>query len=55
MVEGTGYQLLLEAINAFNPHLILVIAHERLFSDLTMALKGREDITLVKTPKSGGV
>eukprot|EP01126_Amoeba_proteus_P037673 TRINITY_DN3898_c0_g1_i13.p1 TRINITY_DN3898_c0_g1~~TRINITY_DN3898_c0_g1_i13.p1 ORF type:complete len:248 (-),score=48.41 TRINITY_DN3898_c0_g1_i13:83-826(-) len=54
-VEGMGYSLLLGAIEVFCPTVILVISHERLFSDLTVHFKDNSNISVVKTPKSGGV
>jgi len=55
-VDGQGYQLLCEAIEAFVPDIILVLAHERLYSDLQNSLsKQHPNIQLVKMPKSGGV
>jgi len=55
-VDGQGYLLLCEAIDAFEPDIILVIAHERLYSDLQNSIsKLNPNIQIVKMPKSGGV
>uniref|UniRef100_A0A6B2L5X8 Protein CLP1 homolog n=1 Tax=Arcella intermedia TaxID=1963864 RepID=A0A6B2L5X8_9EUKA len=55
-VDGQGYQLLCEAVDAFVPDVILVIAHERLYSDLVNDMgKKHPALQIVKMPKSGGV
>eukprot|EP01121_Diplochlamys_sp_Union-15-3_P006847 TRINITY_DN1738_c0_g1_i1.p1 TRINITY_DN1738_c0_g1~~TRINITY_DN1738_c0_g1_i1.p1 ORF type:complete len:348 (-),score=55.36 TRINITY_DN1738_c0_g1_i1:304-1347(-) len=55
-VDGLGYQLLLDSIEQFKVDIILVIDHERLFSDLNVELKQKKPGTsVVKLKKSGGV
>jgi polyribonucleotide 5'-hydroxyl-kinase len=58
-VEGVGYELLLHSIDVFTVDVVLVIDHERLYSDLTTdvktKLKSQRNIEIVKLPKSGGV
>jgi polyribonucleotide 5'-hydroxyl-kinase len=58
-VEGIGYELLLHSIDVFMIDVILVIDHERLYSDLTLdiktKLKSQRNIEIIKLPKSGGV
>lgn len=53
-VEGQGYELLLDAINIFAPDFVVVISHERLFSDLSQSVKG-QSTQIVKMARSGGV
>eukprot|EP01128_Nolandella_sp_AFSM9_P004280 TRINITY_DN1893_c0_g1_i1.p1 TRINITY_DN1893_c0_g1~~TRINITY_DN1893_c0_g1_i1.p1 ORF type:complete len:454 (-),score=69.74 TRINITY_DN1893_c0_g1_i1:89-1336(-) len=52
-VEGLGYKLLLDSIEAFNPDVLLVVSQERLYNDLKKDLGETRDI--LKMPKSGGV
>jgi polyribonucleotide 5'-hydroxyl-kinase len=56
-VDGQGYELLLNAIDIFTPDYVLVMSHERLFSDLTQEMRssGKQAVQIVKMVKSGGV
>lgn len=56
-VDGQGYELLLDSIDIFLPDFVLVIAHERLYSDLSTRVKshGQNHIQIIKMAKSGGV
>jgi len=55
-VDGLGYELLLQTADAFKPDTVLVIDHERLYSDLLSAFSSSGNhIEIVKMPKSGGV
>jgi len=53
-VSDEGYSMLLDTIQIFSPTVILVLAHDRLFSDLSQHAHNRP-IQVVKLPKSGGV
>lgn len=53
-VDELSCSLLKSAISAMEPHVILVVAHERLYSDLTQEFVGL-GTEIVKLPKSGGV
>ncbi|KAJ3331046.1 hypothetical protein HDU76_004213 [Blyttiomyces sp. JEL0837] len=50
--EPTGHSLLTQAIDAIKPSAVLIIGHERLYSDLSRNYQG---ISIVKLAKSGGV
>ena len=52
-VEGEGYQLLLNCIDAFNIDTVLVLGQDRLYSTLNQ--KYSKKITVVKLTPSGGV
>jgi polyribonucleotide 5'-hydroxyl-kinase len=56
-VDGQGYELLLDSIDIFAPDFVLVISHERLFSDLTQRVRnsGPANVQILKMAKSGGV
>ncbi|KAL9269625.1 CLP1-like protein [Drosera capensis] len=54
-VEGTGYELLLHAIDAFNADVILVLGQEKLWSMLKEVHKSNPRVDVVKLQKSGGV
>lgn len=49
-----SYELLLYSIDALQANVVLVIDHERLFSDLTQEYS-RKNVKVVKVTKSGGV
>ncbi|KAJ3091330.1 Cleavage polyadenylation factor subunit clp1, partial [Quaeritorhiza haematococci] len=54
--EGTsGYDLLKQAIEEFSVNVILVIGHERLYSDLTRHHQDDRNMSIIKLAKSGGV
>jgi polyribonucleotide 5'-hydroxyl-kinase len=53
-VDGLGYELLLYSINTFQVDIVLVIDHERLFSDLKQEYTNK-NIRVMKLMKSGGV
>jgi len=55
-VDGLGYQLLLYSIEQFKVDVVLVMAHERLYSDLKQHFKtSRASMEIIKMQKSGGV
>jgi len=54
-VDGLGYQLLLDAIDAMKVDYVAVIDHERLYNDLTQAYSSSSNIHVLKLVKSGGV
>ncbi|KAI8618295.1 protein CLP1 [Chytriomyces sp. MP71] len=53
--ESAGYGLLTQAVTAFNISIVLVLGHERLYSDLTRQFQGSKEVTVLKLAKSGGV
>eukprot|EP01023_Acetabularia_acetabulum_P032409 TRINITY_DN30261_c0_g1_i2.p1 TRINITY_DN30261_c0_g1~~TRINITY_DN30261_c0_g1_i2.p1 ORF type:complete len:430 (+),score=60.49 TRINITY_DN30261_c0_g1_i2:113-1402(+) len=52
-IDGTGYNLLLNAIKALKVDVVLVMGHDRLYSQLEQELT--QQINVVKIPRSGGV
>ncbi|CAI2347580.1 unnamed protein product [Caenorhabditis sp. 36 PRJEB53466] len=52
-VDGEGYKCLVKAASAFEVDVVVVLDHERLYSDLSKELP--EFVRLVHQPKSGGV
>ncbi|OVA00308.1 Pre-mRNA cleavage complex II Clp1 [Macleaya cordata] len=54
-IEGVGYELLLQAIDAFSVNVVLVIGQEKLCSMLKDVLKNKPNVDVVKLQKSGGV
>ena len=53
-IDGQGYELLLHAAEALHIDVLLVIGHDRLYSDLLRAFKDSR-MRVVKLQKSGGV
>lgn len=55
-VDGLGYDLLVDAIRAFDVDVVLVIGQDRLFSRLQSSLAtGNSNLSIVKLARSGGV
>ncbi|GLT36128.1 hypothetical protein SLA2020_105300 [Shorea laevis] len=54
-IEGTGYELLLHAIDTFKANVVLVLGQEKLFSMLRSVAKNKPNVDVVKLQKSGGV
>ncbi|GMI86935.1 CLP-similar protein 3 [Hibiscus trionum] len=54
-IEGTGYELLLHAIDTFKANVVLVLGQEKLFSMLKAVAKSKPNMDVVKLQKSGGV
>lgn len=54
-VEGLGYKLLQHSIKTLKVDVVLVIGHERLYSQISSELKQEKHISVVKLAKSGGV
>ncbi|KAG0189240.1 Cleavage polyadenylation factor subunit clp1 [Apophysomyces sp. BC1034] len=55
LIDHVGYDLIQHAIEEFAVNVVVVLGHERLYSDMTKILKGRENVSVVKLAKSGGV
>ncbi|KAJ3407115.1 Cleavage polyadenylation factor subunit clp1 [Chytridiales sp. JEL 0842] len=53
--EPNGKQMLFEAAEAFKIDVLLVIGHERLYSELSRHFRDNESISVLKLAKSGGV
>ncbi|CAM8900597.1 unnamed protein product [Rhodiola kirilowii] len=54
-IEGIGYELLLQAIDAFNANVVFVLGQEKLWSMLRDVAKNKPGVDVVKLQKSGGV
>lgn len=54
-IDGMGYDLLRHAIDVLKIDVVVVIGHDRLYSQLRGALQGKQGTEVVKIPKSGGV
>eukprot|EP00842_Homolaphlyctis_polyrhiza_P006326 jgi/Hompol1/6695/HPOL_000415-RA len=52
--EPAGFDLLKDAIQSFQVNIVLVIGHERLFSDLKAHFGDKSDVSVMKLNKSGG-
>jgi len=52
-VKGQGYDLILKSAEAFEPDVVVVLDHERLFNELQKDLPGF--VKICHMPKSGGV
>ncbi|KAG0049992.1 hypothetical protein BGZ83_005199 [Gryganskiella cystojenkinii] len=56
LIDSTGYEIIAQCINAFSIDVILVLGHERLYSDMTrLHQKSGSGVSVVKLAKSGGV
>ncbi|CAO3627356.1 unnamed protein product [Cunninghamella blakesleeana] len=55
LIDNVGYELIQHAIEAFSVNVVVVLGHERLYSDMTKIYKNTENISIVKLIKSGGV
>ncbi|EGC39164.1 hypothetical protein DICPUDRAFT_52854 [Dictyostelium purpureum] len=53
-IDGLGYKVLLDNIEAFRINMIIVMDNEKLFSDLNSHFQ-QQQIKILKLPKSGGV
>ncbi|KAJ3225371.1 hypothetical protein HK099_006912 [Clydaea vesicula] len=53
--ENTGYDLLFQAVEDFKVDALLIIGHERLYSDMKKKYNDFKEIHVVKIDKSGGV
>jgi polyribonucleotide 5'-hydroxyl-kinase len=55
LIDGTGYEIIQHCVDIFNVNVIIVLGHERLYSDMARLYKERSGIDVVKLSKSGGV
>ncbi len=58
-IDGEGFNIIMHIIQAMSIDIVLVMSHDKLYSNLTAALKtapgGVQQVTVVKLPRSGGV
>ncbi|CAG8509142.1 1408_t:CDS:10 [Ambispora gerdemannii] len=53
--NNVGYEILQHCIQVFSANIIIVLGHERLYSDMARLYKDQSDIKVLKLSKSGGV
>ncbi|KAF9898770.1 Cleavage polyadenylation factor subunit clp1 [Lobosporangium transversale] len=54
LIDATGYEIIANCIKAFSVDVIIVLGHERLYSDMRR-LHQKTDVSVIKLTKSGGV
>lgn len=55
-IDGDGFPVLMHAIHALSIDIVLVVGHDKLYSNFMTALEGNgRNVTVVKLPRSGGV
>ncbi|KAF9163443.1 hypothetical protein BGX21_008628 [Mortierella sp. AD011] len=54
LIDSTGYEIIANCIKAFSVDVIIVLGHERLYSDMTR-LHQKSGVAVIKLAKSGGV
>ena len=57
-IDGEGFNLIMHAIQALSVDVVLVMSHDKLYSNLGAALQTQGmagQVTVVKLPRSGGV
>ncbi|KAI7862877.1 Pre-mRNA cleavage complex II protein Clp1-domain-containing protein [Spinellus fusiger] len=55
LIDPLGYELIQHAITELQVDLVIVLGHERLYSDMTRIFKNTPSIAIAKLTKSGGV
>ncbi|SAM09369.1 hypothetical protein [Absidia glauca] len=55
LIDQVGYELIWHAVQEFSVNVVVVLGHERLYSDMMKKYKDQAGITVVKLNKSGGV
>ncbi|CAO3692138.1 unnamed protein product [Umbelopsis ramanniana] len=55
LIDNVGYDIIQHAIDQFSVNVVVVLGHERLYSDMTRILRDKPEISVVKVAKSGGV
>ncbi|KAG9301273.1 hypothetical protein G9A89_012656 [Geosiphon pyriformis] len=55
LIDNIGYEIIQHCIEVFSVNIIIVLGHERLFSDMARLYKDRDDLNVLKLSKSGGV
>ncbi|KAI8076436.1 Pre-mRNA cleavage complex II protein Clp1-domain-containing protein [Gilbertella persicaria] len=54
LIDHVGYDIIQHVIEEFSVNVVIVLGHERLYSDMTRILAGKS-VSVVKLSKSGGV
>ncbi|CAM0142016.1 Cleavage polyadenylation factor subunit clp1 [Umbelopsis sp. WA50703] len=55
LIDQVGYDIIQHAIAQFSVNVVVVLGHERLYSDMIRILRDKPEISVVKVAKSGGV
>ncbi|KAG1054862.1 hypothetical protein G6F43_003150 [Rhizopus delemar] len=56
LVDQVGYETIQHTIEAFDVNVVIVLGHERLYSDMNRILSAKQpEISIIKLSKSGGV
>ncbi|CAG8574258.1 12561_t:CDS:10, partial [Acaulospora morrowiae] len=55
LIDNTGYEIIQHCVEVFDVNIIIVLGHERLYSDMARLYKERSEIHVLKLIKSGGV
>ncbi|KAJ1656084.1 Cleavage polyadenylation factor subunit clp1 [Dispira simplex] len=55
VVDPAGYDAIQDCIQEFKINVVVVLGHERLYSDMHKLYAGNDQVTVVKLAKSGGV
>ncbi|KAF0429404.1 Clp1-domain-containing protein [Gigaspora margarita] len=54
LIDSTGYEIIQHCVDVFDVNIIIVLGHERLYSDMARLYKDRSNINVLKLAKSGG-
>ncbi|OZJ04616.1 hypothetical protein BZG36_02036 [Bifiguratus adelaidae] len=55
LVDSVGYEIIAHTMKEFEVNVVIVLGHERLFSDMVKNHSQQSDISVIKLSKSGGV
>jgi len=55
LTDNTGYEIIQHCVELFYVNIIIVLGHERLYSDMDRLYNDNNDVTVLKLLKSGGV
>lgn len=55
LIDNVGYDIIQHVIKEFDVNVLVVLGHERLYSDMNRILSDNKRVTVVKLSKSGGV
>ncbi|CAJ0828164.1 11102_t:CDS:10 [Entrophospora sp. SA101] len=55
LIDNTGYDIIQHCVDAFDVNIIIVLGHERLYSDMARLYSDHSKIHVLKLAKSGGV
>ncbi|KAI9262876.1 Pre-mRNA cleavage complex II protein Clp1-domain-containing protein [Helicostylum pulchrum] len=55
LIDNVGYDIIQHIIQDFNVNVLIVLGHERLYSDMNRIYGSKQKVSVVKLSKSGGV